>query len=185
LSAGPSTLHNELEMRILLATCAIFLCTASAQTPRVPDTWAPLGFLIGEWTGEGGGQPGQGSGGFSFLPDLDKKILVRKNRADYPATKDHAAFTHTDLMILYRESGAIKLRAIYFDPEDHVIHYTVEPSSDGRAVQFLSDASPSNPRYRLTYTQTGADTVAIKFEIAVPGKPDSFSTYIEAAARRK
>jgi hypothetical protein len=156
-----------------------------AQPAKPDDRWAPLRFLIGEWIGEGTGQPGQSAGGFSFLPDLDKNILVRKNRADYPATKDRAAFSHTDLMLVYREPGAIKLRAIYFDTEDHVIHYTVEPSSDGNAVQFLSDASPSNPRYRLTYTKTGADTVAIKFEVAVPGKPDSFSTYIAAAARRK
>jgi hypothetical protein len=34
--------------------------------------------------GEGGGEPGQGTGGFSFQFDLDLKIIVRKNRADIP-----------------------------------------------------------------------------------------------------
>ena len=154
------------------------------QPEKTEGPWAQLSFLIGEWTGEGGGQPGQGSGTFSFLPDLNQKILVRKNRSDYPATKDRPAFTHTDLMLIYREPGAIRLRAIYFDTEDHVIHYTVEPSSDGQVVQFIGDASPANPRFRLTYRKTGADTLSIRFEIAMPAKPDAFTTYIEATARR-
>jgi len=159
---------------LLLVGCV--LASLSAQTAKPGDRWAPLAFLIGEWTGEGGGGPGQGSGGFSFLPDQDGTVLVRKNRADYPASKDRPAFSHTDLMIVYQEDA--KLRAIYFDSEDHVIHYEVEPSGDGSSVQFL------NENYRLTYFKTGAGTVAIKFEIAPPDRPGAFKTYIEATARR-
>jgi hypothetical protein len=172
----------KLTRTILFATIAI--SSLFAQSAKTDSPWAPISFLIGEWTGEGGGQLGQGTGSFSFLPDLDQKILVRKNRSDYPVTKERPAFTHTDLMMIYREPGAVKLRAIYFDTEDHVIHYTVEPSADGQVVQFIGDASPANPRFRLTYRKTGTDTLAIRFEIAMPAKPDSFSTYIEATARR-
>jgi hypothetical protein len=161
---------------VLLLSVASLLAQPAKQDQR----WAPLGFLIGEWTGEGGGGPGQGSGGFSFLPDQDGKILIRKNLANYPATKDKPAYSHTDLMIIYYDAA---LRAIYFDDEGHTIHYTVEPSADGNSVQFLSDASASQPRYRLTYRKTGNDRVAIRFEIAPPGK--EFATYIEATARRK
>jgi hypothetical protein len=60
----------------------------------------------------------------------------------------------------------------------------VEPSSDGQVVQFIGDTSPANPRFRLTYRKTGADTLSIRFEIAMPAKPDAFTTYIEATARR-
>jgi len=79
------------------------------------------------------------SGGFSFLPDQDGKILIRKNRADYPAGKDRPAFSHTDLMIVYKESGEAKLRAIYFDMggSRHPLHCrAIGPM--GNSVQFVS-----------------------------------------------
>jgi len=167
---------SPMRLWLLLFFCsAIFAQTSS----KADDRWAPLAFLIGEWTGEGGGGPGQGNGGFSFLPDQDGKILIRKNRADYPAGKDRPAFSHTDLMIVYKESGDAKLRAIYFDMEDHVIHYTVEPSADGNSVQFVSE------NFRLTYRKAGPDRLALKFEIAPPGKPGAYATYIDATAHRQ
>ncbi len=165
-------------MRVFLVAL-LALSSLAAQTAKPDSRWTPLAFLIGEWTGEGGGGPGQGSGEFSFLPDQGGKILVRKNRADYPAAKDRPAFSHTDLMIVFHDDGDSKLRAIYFDTEDHVIHYDVEPSADGSSVRFLSKD------YRLTYTKTGADQVALKFEIASPDQPGAFKTYIQASARRK
>ena len=35
-----------------------------------------LEFLLGNWVAEGGGAPGQGTGGFSFAPDLQGTILL-------------------------------------------------------------------------------------------------------------
>src|SRR5579863_5007905 len=168
-----------------LGALLLGITTLLAQPVKLDPRWAPLGFLIGEWAGEGTGEPGQGAGGFSFLPDQGGKILIRKNHADYPATKDKPAYSHTDLTIIYQEPGQAKLQAIYFDNEDHTIRYTVEPAADGTSVQFLSEALASQPRYRLTYRKTAENRVAIQFEIAPAGKPEAFSTYIQATARRK
>jgi hypothetical protein len=164
------------------AAGVLLLCMTAvlAQQSKTDPRWAPLAFLIGDWVGEGGGGPGQGTGEFSFQPDLGSAILIRKNVSHYPATKDKPAYSHTDLLIVDST-----LHAIYFDDEGHTIHYTLEPAADGSSVQFLSEAQASEPRYRLTYRKTGDHQVAIRFEIAPPGKPEAFSTYIEATARRK
>ena len=86
-------------------------------------------------------------------------------------------------MIVYPEGAAP--RAIYFDNEGHVIHYTAEFAEGGDRIVFTSETEVSSPRFRLTYSKLGPGKVAIRFEIAPPGKPDAFSPYIEATARRK
>jgi hypothetical protein len=155
----------------------------TAQQSPPPINWNAFKFLAGEWVGEGTGAPGEGTGGFTFSYDLQTTVLVRKNYANYPASKDHPAFTHDDLMIVYQDGG--KTRAIYFDNEQHVINYSVAVSSDSNSIVFVSDAVPAMPRFRLTNTKAGTDKITITFEIAPPGKSESFTRYIEAVARRK
>ncbi len=87
--------------------------------------WGALQSLIGDWEGEGSGEPGSGQGGFSMRPDLDGRVLVRRNRATASGS------LHEDLMIVYREDG---LRAVYFDNEGHVIRYRVSQPSPARCV---------------------------------------------------
>ncbi len=173
--------------------CVLFLITVAELLPRTiagssearKSDWGPLGFLLGDWVGEGGGQPGQGTGEFSFHPGLQNRILVRKSYAAYPATKDRPASRHDDLTVIYKESESAPPRAIYFDNEGHVINYSITVSPDQKTIEFVSDVLPSSPRYRLTYVKTGSTTLTLRFEIAPPGKPDSFTTYIEAKAKRK
>ena len=143
--------------------------------------WGPAQFLVGKWAGEGGGQPGQGSGAFSFSPDLQGRILVRKSFTEFPPANGRPASRHDDLMIVYRDETTHALRATYFDSEGHVIHYSVKPSEGG--VVFVSEGAPSNSRFRMTYTSAGKDTLRFKFEIAAPGK--EFAPYLEAAAHRE
>jgi hypothetical protein len=157
----------------------LFLMMASAAVLAAED-WGPAQFLVGHWTGEGTGQPGNGSGAFSFAPDLAGHVLVRKSFAEYPAADGKPAFRHDDLTIVYRDETSHGLQAIYFDSEGHVIRYTVSPAGGG--VVFLSDGAASQMRYRMTYTPAGKDSLKIKFEIAPPGQ--EFTTYIEAGARR-
>jgi hypothetical protein len=164
---------------VLLAT------SLSAQQSKNADNWEAFRFLLGDWTGEGTGTPGEATGGFSFSFDLEGKILIRKSRADYPATKDKPAYSHTDLMVIYQEPDGKATRAIYFDNEGHVIHYEVSLSKDQTTLTFLSDASPSAPRFRFTYNKAKNDSLTFQFDIAPPGKPEAFSKYLEGSLRRK
>ena len=70
--------------------------------------WSKLQHLTGHWVGEGNGKPGQGTGGFSFQPDLGGNILVRKSHTEFPATSDRPATTHDDFK-MYLEGKSKKL----------------------------------------------------------------------------
>jgi hypothetical protein len=164
----------------------LLLCLlASTLWSQPADRWKDLRFLVGEWAGEGGGAPGQGMGAYSFLPELDGKILVRRNVADYPAANGNPPVHHEDVMTIYLETAGKPPEAIYFDSEGHVIRYSVEVDAGGKSVRFISPAQPGQPRYRLTYRETGRDQVAGQFEVAPPGKPEAFNKYMEWTARRK
>jgi hypothetical protein len=164
-------------MRKLVILAALLLPAALTAAD-----WGPVQFLIGRWTGEGGGEPGTSSGAFTLEPDLQGKTLLRKSFATYPAAGGRPAFRHDDLMIIYRDEGSAELKAMYWDSEGHFIAYGVQAAADGGAT-FLSDAPPTRMRYRLTYLPAGKDKIKIRFEIAPPGK--DFSTYLEAAAHRE
>jgi hypothetical protein len=169
---------------LLLACILVLIASARAQQSNEVG-WEPYSFLLGEWIGEGSGKPGEATGGFSFSFDLEKKILVRKNYANYPATKEKPAYSHTDLMIIYQEAASNVTRAIYFDNEGHVINYAVAFSNDNTRLVFTSEPSASAPRFRFTYYKSTDGRLAFEFELAPPGKPDAFSKYVQGLAHRK
>ena len=160
-----------------LAVCALLVSPALLTA----GDWGQLEFLIGQWAGQGAGQPGAGAGKFSFEPDLQGRILVRKSFADYPPTEGKPAYRHDDLLVVYRETPKGAWRAIYFDNEGHVIRYSVQAEKK-RAV-FTSDGRPNEERYRMTYTSTRPDQLSFRFEVGGPGK--DLMPYIEAVMRRE
>ena len=147
------------------------------------SSWQKLYALSGDWVGEGAGNPGQGGGGFSFGYDLDKKIMIRKSHAEYPAAGNKPKIIHDDLMIIYR-GVSDSVKAIYFDSEGHSINYSIN-FLDDKTIQFVSNAQTTMPGFRLTYRFSNADNMMVDFEIAPPGDPESFKSYVKGAAHRK
>jgi hypothetical protein len=134
---------------------------------------------LGEWIATGESQLGAGQGSFSFHSELNGRVVVRRNFAEYETGKA-AGSRHDDLMVIYEESRATAPRAIYFDSEGHVIRYELSFPAPGKVV-FNSDPSIPGPRFRLSYWLQ--ETILNgKFEIAPPGQ--EFKVYLEWKSQR-
>ena len=132
--------------------------------------WTKLDFLVGKWVGVAGDKDtplGAGQGGFSFQLDLDKKVIIRRNHAEY-----EKGVRHEDLMVIYMEGSP---RAIYFDSEGHTIRYNLTiPAKD--QVVFDSDGTQPGPKYRLTYRIENS-VLKGTFEVEAPGSAE-FKSYM-------
>lgn len=162
---------------ILTLSCLAILFEVSGQSWPACEK---LNWLIGEWAGEGSGEPGAGGGTFSFKPDLDQHVLVRKSHSEYPATGNKPEVVHNDLMIVYSGSVGNPLKAIYFDNEGHTIQYSV--TSDDNSAVFMSEKLLNGPTFRLTYRLLDEHTVNTSFEISRDGI--TFKTYLEGKSSR-
>lgn len=162
-------------MKPMLAVLLVAVFAAAlAQAPAAAKAdWSNFEFLVGSWAADADpAQPGV-TGSTVFRFDLDRAILVRENRADYPAQNGQPAQHHRDLMVIAGDdSGALK--ATYWDNEPHTIYYDVTTSPG--EVLFTTPQGAPGPRYRLVYRRTVTDgQVAGRFDIAPPG--GEFKTY--------
>jgi hypothetical protein len=167
-------MKSKLLLSILLLA---FTISINAQQTQAWGNWT---WLMGEWKGEGNGEPGKGSGTFSFTPDLDKKVLVRKAHSEYPATDTKRKVVHDDLMVVYLDYSGNPSKAIYFDNEGHTINYSISYSD--KAIVLLSEKMPHVPVFRLTYSLLDNDIVNTKFEMSMDG--EKFTTYVEGKSKK-
>jgi hypothetical protein len=167
---------------ILFLALIFFTNNIFSQQSQKPD-WTAYKFLIGEWSGEGSGQPGQATGNTTHKFDLNDNVLVRKNHTEYPASNGSPAVSHDDLLIFYNENNSTK--AIYFDNEGHVIHYTTSFTSDSTVLVLTGNLNPSTPRFRFTYIKLEEGRLKTIFEISPPGKPEEFMKYAEGVLAKK
>ncbi|MCU7492938.1 MAG: hypothetical protein HF300_14495 [Ignavibacteria bacterium] len=169
-----------MKLNLILAAFLIIV-TGAVSGQGKNSNWEKLNYLTGNWKGEGSGKPGEGQGYFSFKPDLDNNVFVRKSHSEYPAQKDKPLIVHDDLLIIYPDSSGNPGKAIYFDNEGHVINYSVTFPNDSDIV-FTSDKTPSAPVFRLTYSVIDSNTVNTIFAMSQDGK--NFRTYVEGKSQR-
>ena len=148
---------------------ALMLVLAVAAQESGAARWKSIDFLFGDWIGGGTGQPGAGSGKFSFRPELGGQVVMRRNFNEL-ARGDR----HEDLMVIYAEGPGGAMHAMYFDTEGHVIRYRMSASGGDRVV-FESEGE--GPAYRLSYWLAGGE---LKGKFEVSGK-----TYLEWSAKKE
>lgn len=153
----------------------LILLSITSVSAQNSQKWQQWQWLLGEWKGEGNGQPGEGAGGFSFESELNANVLIRKSYAAFPATANKPAFRHDDIMTIYNDAEGQPLKAIYFDNEGHTIHYSVTVGE--KKIVFISEKTPNMPVFRLTYTQMDDKTVNVSFEFSKDG--EHFTPYLE------
>ncbi len=165
-----------------ISTILLIMClapTVSSFGQKAPN-WSKWSWLTGEWEGKGSGKPGQGGGTFSFSPDLEKNVLVRKSHSVYPAAAGKPEIVHDDLMIIWPDTTGIPASAKYFDNEGHVIDYTI--NYIGNSIVLTSRLEGSQPAFRLTYDRVDRETVIVRFEISRDG--NKFIPYLEGTSKK-
>ncbi len=137
-------------------------------------------FLQGEWQADS--SAGEASGGFTFSSQVQGRVMLRRNCADYPPQGERPALHHEDLMVIY-EDAELALRADYFDNEGHIIHYSGLSPTTGRVV-FISQATAPGPQFRLSYELDPQGSLHGTFEISPPTAGGALLPYLAWTARR-
>ena len=163
----------------LFLTFSVFATeVASAQNATAPatDPFQPIQFLVGKWSGGGKTNSGAAQGISVFKEDLQGRVLVRRDSNSFAGQGKSAAPYEQMMVIAPAESGGYT--ASYWDSIGHDILYngTVTSVNGMPQVQFLSPVMPNAPQFRLTYTQTGAKTMHVRFEIEPPGAGAAWHT---------
>ena len=170
-------MHRRRFPRALGPVSLVLIVLTGTMQGQSPSPLAPFQFVLGEW--EGIGDQAGATGGFTFAPGVQDRVIVRTNYSKTPPRGGTPASRHDDLMVIYVDAGLVK--ADYFDNEGHVIRY-VAAAKPGEVV-FLSEIETSEPRYRLTYTRGSSTTLNGRFDVAPPGKPEAFAPYLSWTAR--
>jgi hypothetical protein len=171
-------------MNRIFVLIAFLTLRLPASGQQAPDPFQALKFLEATWEAKTPGDSGVKTfGAYTFRLELGGHVLARHSTSD-PGCKAPASFDceHGDLLYVYEEAPGQPLKAIYFDNEGHVIHYSVATPKPGSVV-FLSDASVPGPQFRLTYELKDGSMTG-KFQMHMPGQAE-WKSYLEWSGSKK
>jgi hypothetical protein len=180
-----------MQFRILTAILNVALLAevgAVSAEHRIPDAWAPLRFLAGEWEGKSQGRPGNGKASRKYRFVLNGRFLQVNNKSVYPPqAKNPPGETHEDIGFFSYDKIAKKLMLRQFHVEGFVNQFVLHSvSADGRMIVFVTTSIENIPpgwRARETYRVVGNHEFVETFDLAEPGK--QFETYSEIHFRRR
>ncbi len=167
---------------LLLPVVTVLCATLLHAVPA--DPWSALAFLEGAWDAQTQNAPSgvTASGSYIFRKELGGHILARHSTAAGCQGPADFNCAHSDLLYIFQDAPGQPLKAIYFDNEGHVIHYTVTTPTPTSAI-FLSDPTAPGPQFRLVY-ELKAAVMSGKFQTRRPGKSE-WTSYLEWSGARK
>lgn len=151
-----------------------------AQMTKRDSLWLILKPFVGEWKGEGGGQPGKGKYERSYQFILNKRFIEIKNKSAYEPTSQHPdGEVHEDIGYFSYDNGRKIFMLRQFHVESFVIQYRIDSiSPDKKTIVFISESIeniPAGYRAKETYRLVSNDEIEETFEIAEPNK--DFAVY--------
>jgi hypothetical protein len=171
---------------LLAATFSSTVARAQEPSPAPVETLAPLGRLVGRWTGTSEGQPGKGQVDRQYERVLGSKFIQARNRSTYPPQeKNPKGETHEDLGLFGFDRARKRIVFRQFHIEGFVNQYVLEPSGTADRMVFTSESIENIPagfRARETFVFSSNDQFEEIFEIAEPGK--DFEVYSRSKLTR-
>jgi hypothetical protein len=174
--------------KTIIVIILLFPILSFGQTSKQDSTWKPFQCFIGDWTGKGGGESGQGTYERSYKFIFDKKYIEVKNKSVYPPTANNPkGEIHEDIGYISFD----KLRNVFilrqFHKEGFVNQYKLDSiSTDGKRIVFTSEAIENIKtgwRAKETYQIFGDKEISETFELAPPQK--EFEAYSKVLLKKK
>lgn len=160
---------------LLLSPSTIF-----SQMTKRDSLWLLLKLFVGEWKGEGGGQPGKGKYERSYQFILNKRFIEIRNKSTYEPTTQHpSGEVHEDIGYFSYDNSRKTFMLRQFHIESFVIRYRIDSiSPDKKTIVFISESIENIPigyRAKETYRLISDNEIDETFEIAEPNK--EFAVY--------
>lgn len=162
-----------------LAVSFLLLAASAASTQAQDnrsDPWAPLRFLIGEWTGTASGEPGTGTASRRYEFILGGHFIHERNTSTYPPqekNKPGEGHQHWSIFSYDKNRETIVFRQ--FHQEGFVVVYALNSSlSTSSKLVFDSEQIEnfgSSWKARETYEVISDNEYTETFELARPDKP--------------
>lgn len=118
-----------------------------SQMTKRDSLWLLLKPFVGEWKGEGGGQPGKGKYERSYQFILNKRFIEIRNKSTYEPTTQHPnGEVHEDIGYFSYDNGRKTLMLRQFHVESFVIQYRIDSISlDKKTIVFISESIENIP----------------------------------------
>lgn len=148
---------------------------AKAQLSKRDSIWLPLKALVGNWKGEGGGEPGKGKYERSYQFVLNKRFIEIRNKSTYePTAQNPKGEVHEDIGYFSYDNGRKTFMLRQFHTEGFVNQFKLDRiSPDKKTLVFITESIeniPAGYKAKETYSLLSDDEIEETFEIAEPGK---------------